>query len=127
MFQITVETRFNASHALRLPDGSLEPVHGHDWQVRATIQSPQLDAMETMMDFHLLEQLLREIVKPWHHGCLNDLPPFANEQGQLTINPSAERVAEQIGRNLQDKLPTPATIHHITISEAPGCWATWLP
>ena len=48
MYAITIETTFAAAHAIRLPDDSLETLHGHDWRVWVTIQRPQLDAIETV-------------------------------------------------------------------------------
>jgi hypothetical protein len=35
-FQISTTREFAAAHALRVYDGSLEPVHGHNWRVRVT-------------------------------------------------------------------------------------------
>jgi 6-pyruvoyltetrahydropterin/6-carboxytetrahydropterin synthase len=35
-FDITATRTFSAAHQLRLYDGSLEPLHGHNWVVRVT-------------------------------------------------------------------------------------------
>ena len=35
-FEITTTRHFSASHQLVLYDGTLEPLHGHNWQVRVT-------------------------------------------------------------------------------------------
>ena len=43
MYQIQIEKNFSASHAIALPDGSLEPLHGHNWPVVVTVQSQELD------------------------------------------------------------------------------------
>jgi 6-pyruvoyltetrahydropterin/6-carboxytetrahydropterin synthase len=92
-FEISTVRRFAAAHALRLYDGSLEPVHGHNWRVRVTVAAPALDAIGVVMDFHELERLVDAIVVPWHNRHLNETPPFDGE-----LNPSAENVAFHVGR-----------------------------
>lgn len=84
MFAIEVHATFCATHQLRLPGDKLEPQHGHDWCVTARVASQQLDALETVMDFHILERMLKEICDCWHYRHLNDIAPF-----DRTINPSA--------------------------------------
>jgi 6-pyruvoyl-tetrahydropterin synthase len=123
MYQITIEKHFIASHALRLPDGSYEPTHSHDWPVAVTVQSNQLDAMACVMDFHELEKIVEAVLAPWHNQHLNDVPPFANE----AINPSAERVAEQIARAVMKQLPSGVNLHEASVGEAAGCMAIYRP
>ncbi len=122
-YQIITETSFTASHALRLPDGSYEPTHSHDWPVAVTVQSDQLDAMACVMDFHALEKIVDAVLDPWHGKHLNDLPPFANE----AINPSAERVAEQIALAVAKQLPRGVALVETCIGEAEGCTAVYQP
>ena len=93
-FEITVVRRFSAAHQLRLYDGSLEPLHGHNWQVRTTVGAEKLDAIGVVMDFHELERSLDTILLPLHNRHLNETPPFA------TLNPSAENVAFHVGTSL---------------------------
>ena len=123
MFEIAVEKVFAASHAIRLPDGSLEPVHGHNWPVRVTVAADDLDAIETVMDFHDLERVIDAILKPWHNRHLNDVPPF--DDGKL--NPSAERVAWWIGRQVAQQLPSHVRLQSASVGEAPGCTAIYRP
>lgn len=122
-FEITIETTFAAAHALRLPDGSDEPTHGHNWHVRVTVARAGLDAMATVMDFHDLERVVHDIVAPWHNRTLNDVAPFAGG----AVNPSAERVAECIGQATAQHLPTGVTLERVEVGEAPGCTATYRP
>lgn len=95
-FEISTIRRFAAAHALRLYDGSLEAVHGHNWRVRVTVSATKLDAIGVVMDFHELERLVDAIVTPWHNRHLNEMPPFNKE-----LNPSAENVAYHVGRALK--------------------------
>jgi 6-pyruvoyltetrahydropterin/6-carboxytetrahydropterin synthase len=122
-YQIITETSFTASHALRLPDGSDEPTHSHDWPVAVTVQSDQLDDMACVMDFHQLERIVDAVLDPWHEQHLNDVAPFANQ----AINPSAERVAEQIALAVAEKLPTGVTLIEACVGEAEGCTAVYRP
>ncbi len=122
-YRATIETTFTASHALRLPDGSYEPIHSHDWQVTVTVRSDQLDDMDCVMDFHELQKIVAGVIDPWHKQHLNDVPPFADQ----AINPSAERVAEQIALAIKPQLPIAVTLDEIRLGEAPGCIATFLP
>jgi len=123
MYQITIEKVFAASHALRLPDGSYEPTHGHNWPVRITVGAEQLDAMDCVMDFHALERIVDDILAPFQSAHLNDVPPFS--QDSRGINPSAERVAEHIGRCVAAKLPGHVALIEASVGEAPGCTAVY--
>src|SRR3989442_3722185 len=86
-FDITATRHFSAAHQLRLYDGSLEPLHGHNWKVRVTASADKLDAIGVVMDFHELDRLLGAIIMAMHNTHLNDLPAFA------VLNPSTENVA----------------------------------
>ena len=121
MFAIEVHATFCATHQLRLPGGTSEPLHGHDWHVTARVISPQLDALETVMDFHDLELSLRKICALWNHRHLNDISPF-----DRTINPSAERVAQRLAQLLAPEIPPPGKLYSISITEAPGCAAIYM-
>ncbi len=120
-YQIITETSFTASHALRLPDGSYEPTHSHDWPVAVTVQSDRLDDMDCVMDFHELERIVDAVLDPWHEQHLNDVPPFAHE----AINPSAEHVAEQIALAVAGQLPQGVTLVEACVGEAEGCTAVY--
>lgn len=140
MYEATIEMTFSAAHALRLPDGTLETLHGHDWRVAVTVASGGLDAMDTVMDFHELEKVVEARIGPWRNQNLNAVAPFAAggdgdgpgpdgsaaPQG-LAINPSAERVAEQIAWAVSGALPEHVWLHDVAVGEAPGCVARYRP
>jgi 6-pyruvoyltetrahydropterin/6-carboxytetrahydropterin synthase len=91
-FDITATRHFSAAHQLRLYDGSLEPLHGHNWVVRVTVSAENLDSIGVVMDFHELERLLEKIIAPLHNKHLNDLSEFKAH------NPSTENVALIVGQ-----------------------------
>lgn len=113
-FEITTTRTFAAAHQLRLPDGSLEPMHGHNWRVKVTVSANQLDAIGTVMDFHELERLVDVITGPMHNRHLNELAPFAVE-----LNPSAENVAYHVARSLPP-LPDGVRLERVEVWETNG-------
>jgi 6-pyruvoyltetrahydropterin/6-carboxytetrahydropterin synthase len=121
VYEIEVDTTFAATHALKLPDGSQEPTHGHDWRVTVTAGSNQLDAMDCVVDFHKLQRIVAAVIRPWGGKHLNDVPPFSG-----ATNPSAERVAERIGMAVSERLPAGVRVRRVCVTEAPGCRAVWL-
>ena len=117
-FEIATHRRFCAAHALKLYDGSMEPVHGHNWRVRVRVSADRLDVIGVVMDFHELERLVDLIVQPWHNRHLNECPPFVTE-----LNPSAENVAYHISRSL--KLPASVRLVSVDVWETDDNVATW--
>ena len=93
-FDITASREFAAAHQLRLYDGSLEPLHGHNWKVRVTVSAEKLDPIGVVMDFHELERRLDVILHPLHNSHLNDAAALRG------LNPSTENVALHIARSL---------------------------
>jgi len=108
-FQITTTRHFSAAHQLRLYDGSLEPLHGHNWKVKVTVSAEKLDEIGVVMDFHELERRVNRIVDPMHNRNLNELLPFKS------TNPSAENVALYIAQKLD--LPQGATLNSVEVWE----------
>jgi 6-pyruvoyltetrahydropterin/6-carboxytetrahydropterin synthase len=117
-FFINSITHFPASHQLRLYDGSLEPLHEHDWVVKVTVRGP-LDSIGVVMDFHDLERRMAEVLNPMRGKSLNDLPQFAAN------NPSAENVAKHIGDSLS--LPASVRLTRIEVWETPENSAVYQP
>jgi 6-pyruvoyltetrahydropterin/6-carboxytetrahydropterin synthase len=118
-FEISIRREFSASHQLRLPDGSLEPLHGHNWVVKVVVGANGLDGMGVVMDFHELERLVDDIVTPMHNRHLNELTPFGK------VNPSAENVALFVAQKLV--LPKGTELISVEMWETPGCSAVYRP
>lgn len=125
MYEITVESCFAAAHAIRLPDGALEPVHGHNWPVIITVAADELDEIETVCDFHLLQGLLSDALAPWQNDDLNQCEPFTDGNDGLAINPTAERVAWAIAQKITPGLPSNCKLVSVSVGEAPGCTAVY--
>ena len=118
MFSIRVERVFSAAHAMII-GGVREPLHGHDWRVRVTVEAPSLDGDGMLCDFHKLEEELDVVLSPLHTTSLNETPPFDQ------LNPTAEHVARHIAESLQAGLPAGVTAVTVAVTEAPGCEARY--
>lgn len=127
MYEITVTRTFCAAHAIRLHDGVLEPLHGHNWQVTITVAAENLDPIETVMDFHDLERRLDAQLAPVNNHNLNDCAPFSDGRGGLAVNPTAERVAWWLATAMASGLPPRVKLISAAVTEAPGCVARYRP
>ncbi len=117
MYTVSVETTFCATHRVCFPDGTLEPLHGHDWRVLAVFAKESLDDHGMVVDFCEAGRVLGEVVAGFHHANLNELEVFSG------VGPTAEVVARVVfdrvvGRGLE-------ALSSIEITEAPGCVATY--
>jgi 6-pyruvoyltetrahydropterin/6-carboxytetrahydropterin synthase len=112
-FQITTTRAFSAAHQLCLYDGSLEPLHGHNWTVQVTVAADALDTIGVVMDFHELERLVDRAIGPMHNRHLNELEPFAG------LNPSAENVALVVARSVGAALPARVRLARVEVWETP--------
>ena len=121
-FDITTTRGFSAAHQLRLDDGSLEPVHGHNWRVKVTVSAAKLDAIGVVMDFHELERLVDAVLAPVHNRHLNEVAPFASD-----LNPSAENVALYLGRSLAPRLPAGVKLASVEVWETDENSAVYRP
>lgn len=118
-FEISTTRSFSAAHQLRMYDGSLEPLHGHNWQIRVTVGRGELDAIGVVMDFHELQRRVNAIVDPMQSANLNDLPDLRS------INPSAENVALVVGRAL--RIDAPMKLLSVEVWETADCKAAYRP
>jgi 6-pyruvoyltetrahydropterin/6-carboxytetrahydropterin synthase len=118
-FEITTTRWFSAAHQLKVYDGSLEPLHGHNWRVKVTVSSARLDSIGVVMDFHELERKVDAILAPLHNSHLNDTTQFAS------LNPSAESVACHIGVALA--LPAGVRLDSVEVWETEANSAVYRP
>ena len=120
MYEVRVQARFSAAHQVRMYDGELEPIHGHDWQVEAVFRGPNLDRIGVLVDFVQAESALRGIVSAFHHTRLNEAALLAD------MNPTAEHVARVIFEQLQHRLGPAWPLYGVNVQEAPGCVASYV-
>ena len=117
MFTVSVETRFWAQHQLSLPDGSKEPLHGHNWSVTAEVSSSKLDGIGFVMDFCRLKAMVDDITDEFGNAPLEENDYFHRNSS------SAESVAQYIYERLITKLPRGVKLEAVRVVEEPGCTA----
>ena len=90
MYEIRIKTDFSAAHHLREVGGKCESLHGHNFIVEVTVEAEALDKGGMVMDFRLLKEKAKTILRTLDHRYLNELPAFVGR------NPSAEHLAVYI-------------------------------
>ena len=86
------EVQFSSAHRLRNYHGKCENMHGHNWRVRLFVTRENLDETGFVMDFKVLDAVLKNIMELLDHKDLNSLEEFQ------TVNPTAENIALLIFR-----------------------------
>jgi 6-pyruvoyltetrahydropterin/6-carboxytetrahydropterin synthase len=110
---------FDAQHQLKLPDGTKEPLHHHNWGLACAVSADHVDKMGLAFDFNRLRAMLDQIVGGFKDTKLEDTPIFKN------INSSAENVAEYVYNTLEKMLDTNVKLEYVEVTEAPHCRARY--
>jgi 6-pyruvoyltetrahydropterin/6-carboxytetrahydropterin synthase len=120
VYEITVEATFSASHQLRGYKVEIEPLHGHNFRVEASVAARKLDQVGLAVDFLELDEWLKEILAPFDHRHLNEVPPFDR------LNPSTENMARYFFERLEEKLERPELeLRQVRVWEAPTYRASY--
>ncbi len=117
MYTVSVEAQFSAVHQLRLSDGTLEPVHGHDWTVRAYYRGLELNDAGLLVDFEDARSALGAVLAGLHHTDLNRNEVLGGQ------NPTAEVVSRHIFEELRSA--GGSLVCRVDVTEAPGCTASF--
>jgi len=111
MRTVVVHDKFIASHAVELADGP-EPVHSHEWNVRAEIR------IDGRGDCESIDRALAEVLRPLDGAYLNDLRALTHPGA------SAEALARYLHEEIVARLPSPGcSLLRVDLEEEPGCWA----
>ena len=121
MFEVTVVGHFRACHQLRNDDGTLEPLHEHEWNVKVCYFGHALDQRGLLVDFAVLRTWLNRLLNTFEGKNLNELPAFTQQ------NPSAENVAAFLAGMIPLDLSNIARPRWVEIEEEPGCVARYYP
>jgi 6-pyruvoyltetrahydropterin/6-carboxytetrahydropterin synthase len=100
MFSISVEKKFSSAHCLNDYNGPCARIHGHNWKVRAEIQSHSLDKTGMVTDFNIVDKWLTDVISPFDHRLINEVEPFNS------INPTAENLVKYLYEQLKQKITT---------------------
>ena len=112
MFKISATATFAAAHRLWGYEGACENLHGHNWTVKATVGTAELNKIGLAYDFRSLKENLKEIIDCYDHRFLNEIPPFDK------INATSENLAKFIYEALAQKLPKPIKPVSVEVGES---------
>ena len=117
MYTAIVELTFPAMHQLRLSDGGVEPLHGHDWRVRAHFGRAKLDGVGMVIDFEDARAKLEAVLEPLRYTNLSDHDSFRDTNA----------TAEMVARYIFDQLAAAGLgcVRRVEITESPGCVAIY--
>jgi 6-pyruvoyltetrahydropterin/6-carboxytetrahydropterin synthase len=120
MFELRVKVDFPAAHHLDGYPGDCARPHGHNWVLEVFARSRKLDSIGMAVDFRDLKRAARELVAPWDHQDLNQLPDFRE------INPSAEAIARLAFERLSRQIDgTDTWVDQVTVWENDRCSAAY--
>ena len=120
MYEVVITQPFVAAHRLTLYDGSLEPLHGHNWKVEVRLEGKDLDKIEVLIDFLDVKKEVQSLLKEIDYTYLNENERFVGR------NPSAEVVAHWIFQKLKEAIRHPvAKLRKVTVWETEDCAATY--
>lgn len=119
LYEVNVEHEFPARHAVRLPDGTLEPPHLHNWRVTACFRAERLDEAGLVVDFIQVQEAMRTITADLRGHDLNEVPELAGP------GTSAEAVAQLLATRLGRAMG--CRVYRLAVTEAPGCTAAYYP
>src|SRR5260370_31966375 len=90
MHTIFKDFPFAAAHAIRGHTRGCENLHGHNYRVRVYLRARQLDALGMVLDFADLKAIMQDVLGPFDHHVLNEVPPFDER------NTTAELLAQYV-------------------------------
>ena len=120
MFEIDIQREFASAHRLKGYNGNCSSLHGHNWTVQAFVQAEKLDEIGIAIDFKKLKRVLDKILDALDHKCLNEIPPFDQN------NPTSENLAKYIYETLSEQInDTKAKVTKVRVCESPGSGASY--
>jgi len=120
MFEVIITKPFVAAHNLRLYDGSMEPLHGHNWKTEIRLVGEKLDGIEVLIDFLDVKKTAESVYKKIDYTYLNENALFKK------INPSAEQVAKFIFGEMSKQLNRAGVrVARVTVWETDDCAASY--
>jgi 6-pyruvoyltetrahydropterin/6-carboxytetrahydropterin synthase len=98
MHTIFKDFTFAAAHAIRGHTRGCQNLHGHNYRVRVHLKAARLDELGMVLDFADLKEMMQEILGPFDHRVINDIPPF--DQRNTTAELFSEYVFAEVARRL---------------------------
>ena len=99
MFTIFKDFTFAAAHAIRGHTRGCQNLHGHNYRVRVHVAAEELDELGMVLDFADLKAMMQEILGPFDHQVINEVPPFDR------VNTTAELLGRHVFEEVDRRLP----------------------
>ena len=96
MHTIFKDFTFSAAHAIRGHTRGCQNLHGHNYRVRVYLKAERLDELGMVLDFADLKEMMQEILGPFDHRVINDIPPF--DERNTTAELFSEYVFAEVAR-----------------------------
>jgi 6-pyruvoyltetrahydropterin/6-carboxytetrahydropterin synthase len=123
MYELKVVTHFAAAHQLKMVGEKCENLHGHNWKVEVYVTGEHLNDAGVLMDFGVLKDHVRGLMREIDHKFLNELQRFGTD-----CPPSSENIARFIAEGLQERLNSPGVaVSRVTAWESENACATYFP
>ena len=119
MYRIDFKTQFSAAHQIRRYPGDCGDLHGHNFKVKVSLKTNELDKLGIGFDFRELKKLTNEIVDKLDHQNLNNLPQFKE------LNPTSENIARYIYHEIKAKFKLPIELDFVQVWEGDSCSASY--
>lgn len=98
VFEITKAASFDAAHRLPLgPKGEYQQMHGHSFQVEATVRGPLQGPVGWVGDLGELDAVLKAAAHELDHGLLNERPGLES--------PTLEHLCLHFAKRLKPRFP----------------------
>lgn len=123
MVTVTKIFNFEASHKLPHYEGACHKLHGHSYKLEVTvggkvITDPNNPKCGMIIDFKDLKKIVNEVaVDKYDHSYLND----------FFQNPTAEIMVEDIGANIEFRLPSEIHLVSCKLWETATSYAEYKP
>jgi 6-pyruvoyltetrahydropterin/6-carboxytetrahydropterin synthase len=98
MHTICKDFTFAAAHAIRGHTRGCQNLHGHNYRVRVYLQAARLDELGMVLDFADLKAMMQEILGPFDHRVINEIPPF--DERNTTAELLSQYVFAEVARRL---------------------------
>lgn len=99
MHTIFKDFSFSAAHAIRGHTRGCQNLHGHNYRVRVHLEAARLDGLGMVLDFADLKAMMQEILGPFDHQVINEIPPF--DERNTTAELLSRYVFEEVGKRLE--------------------------
>jgi len=125
MFTIFKEFQFAAAHVIRGHRGECRFMHGHNYRVRVHVAARVLDEIGMVVDFADLKQMVSEVVGPFDHRTINDVPPF--DERNTTAELIAQYVFDEVDRRLEGQQGKRVWVRRVEVWENDTACAVYDP